>query len=108
MPSEKYFHLRLMVRHSRVNCASLVDDQLRCTEVSRAKAILEQMETAHADSRGAFGLSTGNEQEIEMIDEPMVKQVRLLPHFGISIDLRRLRQAQRILERARRAGTYDE
>jgi len=41
------------------------------TEILRAAKILHQMKAAHASQKGAIGL------EGEMIDAPMIKQVRL-------------------------------
>lgn len=47
------------------------------TEILRAAKILEQMKKAHASNRGAAGLELEGGGK-EMIDAPMIKQVRLV------------------------------
>lgn len=44
-------------------------------EILRATRILKQMEQAHAEQIGAIGLATADGGK-EMIDAPMLKQVR--------------------------------
>lgn len=56
-------------------------------EISRACAIISQMEAARAGlgddlGRGAFGLET-HDGQTEMIDEPMLKQVRRRRHTSV-------------------------
>ena len=41
------------------------------------------MNAAHVESLGAFGLKTGAKQEVEIIDEPMVKQVHAVSQLVI-------------------------
>jgi citrate lyase beta subunit len=45
---------------------------LKLVEILRAAKILHQMKVAHASQKGAIGLDG------EMIDAPMIKQVRVL------------------------------
>lgn len=48
------------------------------TELLRASKIIAQMERSHASSTGAFGLDvSGDGKNIEMIDAPLLKQVRM-------------------------------
>lgn len=51
-------------------------------EILRAARILRQMEKAHAEQRGAAGLTT-EDGSMEMIDAPMILQVRLIRGGGL-------------------------
>ncbi|KAL7410009.1 Pyruvate/Phosphoenolpyruvate kinase-like domain-containing protein [Mrakia frigida] len=46
------------------------------SEIHRATRILEGMEAAELENKGAFGLDLGGGKAIEMIDEPMVKAAK--------------------------------
>lgn len=46
-------------------------------EILRAAKIVAMMDSSHKDKKGAFGLDMGDGKGAEMIDAPMLKQVRV-------------------------------
>lgn len=75
------------------------------TEVARAAAILEKMGAAHENQTGAIGLELhGREQEKEMIDAPMIKQVRRVCSYSWSRLQSENTQAKNTLKAAVAAG----
>lgn len=53
------------------------------TEIRRAAKIVAMMESSHKDKKGAFGLDMGDGKGMEMIDAPMLKQVRICLSLSI-------------------------
>lgn len=70
----------------------------------RAARILRQMEKAHSLQRGAAGLAT-DDGSMEMIDAPMIKQVRATDRFiTFSVELTYNIQAENTIRVAKSAG----
>lgn len=76
-------------------------------DILRAAKILHQMETAHASQIGAFGLELEGGGK-EMIDAPMLKQVRDQSYYSLQIyaivNEHNSIQAEKTMQEAKAAG----